>query len=43
MDFLVNKKDLKHAVVETAPALSIDAGEVLLRLDFFALTANNIT
>ena len=42
-DFLIDKKDLKNAVVEAAPALSIGDGDVLLRLDFFALTANNIT
>ena len=43
MDFLIEKKNLKHGAAEAAPALSLGDGEVLLRVDFFALTANNIT
>jgi len=41
-DFLVNRRDLTETmVVETA--LSLNAGQSLIRVERFALTANNIT
>ncbi len=41
--FLVNRKDLSQTQLSEAPASTPSAGEVLLKVDKFALTANNIT
>lgn len=42
-DFLVNKADLSASRLETADTPAPETGELLLRIDRFALTANNIT
>jgi Protein of unknown function (DUF2855) len=42
-DFLVRKADLKDARIVTTPAPTPGQGEVLLEVERFALTANNIT
>ena len=44
-DFLVRRDDLRrHTFAETpAPETSLEEGEALLRVDAFALTANNVT
>jgi hypothetical protein len=42
-DFLVKRADLSEYRLETAPTPAIGPGETLLRVDRFALTANNIT
>lgn len=43
MDFEVNRADVRESrVVEQEPP-ALDAGQALLRIDAFALTANNIT
>ena len=42
-DFLVKRNDLRECrVVESAPA-ELEAGQALLRVDTFGLTANNVT
>ena len=41
--FLVNRADLAKCSLEPAAVPDIDPGEALLRVDRFALTANNIT
>lgn len=45
MDFVVQKNELRESRIEDAPADpgSLRSGEVLLKVDKFALTANNIT
>jgi hypothetical protein len=43
LDFLVRKDQLSRAELRTASAPALDAGQVRLRVDKFALTANNIT
>lgn len=43
LDFLVNKNEWQTHRVDESPAPTIEAGEVLFRIDRFALTANNIT
>ncbi len=43
LDFLVNKTDWKQHRFQDAPAPEIGDGQVLLRVDRFAFTANNIT
>jgi len=42
-DFLVNRTDLSVCRIESVATPQIGAGEALLRVDRFALTANNIT
>jgi len=42
-DFLVKKTALSECKIEAVPAPAIGPGEALLRVDRFALTANNIT
>jgi len=42
-NFLVNRSDLKQTQLEQVAALSPADGEVVLRVDRFAITANNIT
>ncbi len=42
-DILVDRKDLAAVVVEPAATLSLGADQVRVRLDLFALTANNVT
>jgi len=42
-DFLVKRTDLSECRIETVAIPVIGAGEALLRVDRFALTANNIT
>jgi hypothetical protein len=43
VDFEVNRADVRHCrVVDTEPP-ALQAGQVLLRIDAFALTTNNIT
>lgn len=42
-DFLVNRNDLTDCAVEPASEPSIAPGEVLMRVERFGLTANNIT
>ncbi|MBL8479806.1 MAG: DUF2855 family protein [Sterolibacteriaceae bacterium] len=43
LDFLVRKDQLSRTELRTVPAPALDAGQVRLRVDKFALTANNIT
>lgn len=43
IDFLVRKDQLSRTELRTMPAPALDAGQVRLRVDEFALTANNIT
>ncbi|XOV89885.1 MAG: DUF2855 family protein [Pseudomonadota bacterium] len=42
-DFIVNRADLSDARLQAANALQAGAGEVVLKVERFALTANNIT
>ena len=42
-NFLVDRSDLSRSRTDEAPALTPAAGEVVLSVDRFALTANNIT
>ncbi len=42
-DFLVKRDDLRECRVEESDAPEIDAGQALLRVDTFGLTANNVT
>ena len=42
-NYLVNRKILAETKVEQTEAVSISTGEAVLRVDRFALTANNIT
>ena len=42
-DFLVNRNDLTDCAVEPASEPSVAPGEVLMRVERFGLTANNIT
>ncbi|MEO7055800.1 MAG: DUF2855 family protein, partial [Caldimonas sp.] len=41
--FVVEKRDLRRSHWLDAPAAALDAGQVRLRIDRFALTSNNIT
>jgi hypothetical protein len=43
MDFLVRRDDLANTSVVEAPPLVAGTGEAVIRVDRFALTANNIT
>ena len=46
IDFLVNRTDLRQCAVEPAPvpdAAALRPGQVLVRVDRFAFTANNVT
>ena len=43
MDFLVKKGDIASCHVATAPELRVGEGQVLLRLEKWAFTANNVT
>ena len=43
MDMLVARDDLRRFRFDDAPVPELDPGEVRLRIDSFALTANNIT
>jgi len=43
IDFLVRKDQLSRTDLRTTPAPNLDAGQVRLGVDKFALTANNIT
>jgi hypothetical protein len=42
-DFLVKRDDLRECRIAESPAPEIDAGQALLRVDTFGLTANNVT
>jgi len=42
-DFLVKRDDLRECRVSEGPAPEIEAGQALLRVDTFGLTANNVT
>jgi hypothetical protein len=42
-DFLVKRDDLRECRIAEAPPPEIEAGQALLRVDSFGLTANNIT
>ena len=42
-DFLVRRDDLRATRVRTGPAPDLDDGDVLMTVDRFALTANNVT
>ncbi len=42
-DFLVKRDDLRECRVAEAPVPGIEAGQALLRVDTFGLTANNVT
>jgi hypothetical protein len=42
-DFLVKRKDLRECRIAESQAPQVGAGEALLRVDTFGLTANNIT
>ena len=42
-DLLVNKADLRETRIAESPRPNIADGEVLLRVDRFGLTANNVT
>jgi hypothetical protein len=42
-DFLVKRDDLRECRVSEGPAPAIEAGQALLRVDTFGLTANNVT
>jgi hypothetical protein len=42
-DFLVKRDDLRETRIAESETPSIDAGEALLRVDSFGLTANNVT
>ena len=42
-DFLINKRDLKVARMADGPLGPPAVGQALLKVDTFALTANNIT
>jgi hypothetical protein len=43
VDFLVARTDLRRTRFVPAPEPRLDAGQILLRVDRFALTANNVT
>ena len=43
LDFLVNKNDWKQNRFDDAPVPDLADGQVLFRVDRFALTANNIS
>lgn len=46
LDLLVNRGDLRQCAVEpgvVGPDTALDAGQLLLRIDRFAFTANNVT
>ena len=42
-DFLVRRDDLRSSRIAAAAPLALQAGQALLRVDTFGLTANNIT
>lgn len=42
-DFLIDRKDFRSTAWRTAPAETLEPGQARLRIDHFALTANNIT
>jgi len=42
-DFLVKRDDLRECRIVESPTPEIDAGQALLRVDTFGLTANNVT
>jgi len=42
-DFLVKRDDLRECRIAESPTPEIDAGQALLRVDTFGLTANNVT
>lgn len=42
-DFLVKRDDLRECRIAESPAPAIGAGQALLRVDTFGLTANNVT
>ena len=43
LDFMVSRKDLRQGQWQTTPLPALSEGEVLIKVDHFALTANNIT
>ncbi len=43
IDFLVRRDDLHVTRVRSSSTIEVDEGDVLLRVDRFALTANNVT
>jgi NADPH:quinone reductase-like Zn-dependent oxidoreductase len=42
-DIVVERKDLSKAVVESAPSPELITGQIRVRIDLYALTANNVT
>jgi hypothetical protein len=42
-DFIVSRGDLRQAEIVRTPLPPLDAGQVLVRVDHFAFTANNVT
>jgi NADPH-dependent curcumin reductase CurA len=42
-DFLVSRKDLRQAEWRTQPVRALNDGDILVKIDHFAFTANNIT
>lgn len=42
-DFLINRQNLRDSRFEPAPAPELQPGQVLLRVDKFAFTSNNVT
>eukprot|EP00977_Amphora_coffeiformis_P006791 scaffold1485_cov171-Amphora_coffeaeformis.AAC.30 len=43
MDFVVEKKDLTKTSVVPSPSISLKEGDVLIKIEKFAMTANNIS
>ncbi|HMJ73538.1 MAG TPA: DUF2855 family protein [Solirubrobacterales bacterium] len=43
MDFLVKRDDLRECRIAESPPAELKAGQALLRVDSFGLTANNVT
>ena len=43
LDFLVDRDDLRHTQWRETDLPALAAGQVLMKIDRFALTANNIT
>ena len=43
LDFMVSRQDLRKGQWQTTPLPALSDGEVLIKVDHFALTANNIT
>ena len=43
MDFLVDRKDIRETRIEESEPPELEAGQALLEVDSFGLTANNVT